>query len=73
MPSLHTPAYRHLRERLKAARVERRLTQAQAAKATGISRRTISNMETGLRRVDATELAIFARAYRKPFGYFVIV
>jgi transcriptional regulator with XRE-family HTH domain len=71
LESLHTPAYRRFRERLRAARVEAELSQAAVARALRVPQSYVSRCETGERRVDVVELARFAKLYRKTLEWFV--
>jgi transcriptional regulator with XRE-family HTH domain len=50
--------------RLRLAREQAGLSQGQVAKLMGMHRPTISEIEAGRRRVQAKELAEFARHYR---------
>jgi transcriptional regulator with XRE-family HTH domain len=50
--------------RLRLAREQAGLSQGQIAKLMGMHRPTISEIEAGRRRVQADELAAFARHYR---------
>ena len=74
MPSLSTnrlsPAYGRLRERLKAARIEAGLTQAQVGHLVGKPQSFISKIEVGERRVDFIEMHVFAHVYGKSLSYF---
>ena len=74
MQSLSTsrfgPAYGRLRERLKAARVEAGLTQAQVAHLVGKPQSFISKIEVGERGVGFVEMQVLARIYGKPLPYF---
>lgn len=54
---------REIGDRLKAAREYLELTQEEASESVGISRSALSLIESGRRRVDALELAAFARLY----------
>jgi len=73
MQSLSTsrlgPAYGRLREKLKAARMEAGLTQAQVAHLVGRPQSFVSKIEVGERRVDFIEMQVFARVYGKPLSY----
>ncbi len=64
------PAYGRLRERLKAARIEAGLTQAQVAHLVGRPQSFISKIEVGERGVDFIEMQVLARNYGKPMSYF---
>ena len=55
--------WRNIGDRLKQAREYLELTQDEAAKAVGISRPSLSQIENGHRKVDAVELAKFASLY----------
>ena len=52
-----------LYQRLRLARENAGLSQGQVAKLIGKHRPTVSEIEAGRRRVNADELAIFARTY----------
>ncbi len=71
MRSLHHSRYRLLIGRLRAARREAGLTQAEVAKAVGRPQSFVSKCEAGERRIDAVELLELACLYSKPLGYFV--
>ena len=57
--------------RLRAARKGADLTQVQVAKRLKVPQSFVSKCESGERRVDAVELAAFARIYRRPLGFFL--
>lgn len=69
--SVHTKEYAVFVERLKAARLEAGLTQAQVAKKLGRPQSHISNVESGQQRVDVVELKRFATMYKKDITYFL--
>ena len=69
--SVHTKEYAIFVERLKAARLEAGLTQAQVAKKLGRPQSHISNVESGQQRVDVVELKRFAAMYKKDTTYFL--
>lgn len=54
---------RGLAERLKSSREYLGFSQGQVADALGIRRPSISEIEAGVRRVEATELSAFAKLY----------
>lgn len=56
--------------RLREAREYLNLSQDEVAKRIGIARAAISLIESGQRRVDALELAKFARVYQRPVSHF---
>lgn len=71
MTSAQSARYRTLLERLRAARIQANLTQAQVAEALGQPQSFVSKCESGERRVDAVELERFAKLYGKPLRYFL--
>ena len=63
-------AYGRLRARLRAARIEAGLTQAQVGHLIGRHQSFISKIEVGERGVDFIEMHVFARVYGKSLSYF---
>ena len=63
-------AYKIFTQRLRAARIARGLTQAQAAALVGHAQPWLSRCESGDRRVDVVEILLFEIAYKQPPGYF---
>ena len=63
--------YLAFRKRLRSARLDAGLSQAQTARRLGKQQSFISKCESGERRVDVVELRRFARVYGVPFGYFL--
>jgi transcriptional regulator with XRE-family HTH domain len=59
-----------LGERLKEAREYVGLKQDDVAKKLGIPRSALSNIEAGIRKVDAIELAQMAKLYQRPVAWF---
>lgn len=59
----HSPRYRELLKRLRQARHDAGLTQAEVAEALGTTQGYVSKCEQGERRVDAIELSDFAQVY----------
>jgi len=57
-------------QRLRRARKEAGLTQAEVAKRLGRTQSFVTKAERGERRLDVVELRAFARVYRKPVAYF---
>ena len=68
--SLHTPRYRIFLGRLRQARKEAGLSQAELARAVGRSQTWVSKCELGERRVDFVELEDIAKALGKPLKWF---
>jgi transcriptional regulator with XRE-family HTH domain len=60
-----------LGKRIKLARVEMDMTQADLAQATKIMQKSISRYETGVSIPSLETLEKIAEALRKPFGYFL--
>ncbi|OGZ42398.1 MAG: hypothetical protein A3B04_00550 [Candidatus Portnoybacteria bacterium RIFCSPLOWO2_02_FULL_39_11] len=69
--SIHTKEYAYFVGRLRKARIEAKLTQAQVAKKLGRPQSHISNVESGQQRVDVVELQRFAKFYGKNINYFI--
>jgi transcriptional regulator with XRE-family HTH domain len=69
--SIHTKEYAYFVGRLRKARLEAGLTQAQVAKKIGRPQSHISNIESGQQRVDIIELKRFAKLYGKDLSYFI--
>ena len=69
--SLHEAAYRNFLVLLKKARLESGLTQSEVAHRLGRRQSYVSKCESGERRVDAVELAQFAKLYKKRLEFFL--
>ena len=69
--SIQTKEYAVFVERLRTARLQAGLTQAQVAKKLRRPQSHISNVESGQQRVDIIELKRFAKIYGKDINYFV--
>jgi transcriptional regulator with XRE-family HTH domain len=63
-------ARRRLGERLREAREYLGLSQEEVAQHVGMPRPAVSQIEHGNRRVDAIELAKFAKLYQRPASFF---
>jgi transcriptional regulator with XRE-family HTH domain len=61
---------RRLGEKLRQAREYLGFSQDEVATFLKVPRTAITNIESGLRRVEALELKRLAELYRKPVGYF---
>jgi transcriptional regulator with XRE-family HTH domain len=68
--ALQTRRYRAFLERLRRAREEAGLTQAQVAAKLGRPQTWVSKCELGERRVDFVELEDLAAAFGKPLAFF---
>jgi transcriptional regulator with XRE-family HTH domain len=64
-------AYARFRDRLRRAREDASLTQAEVARRLRRPQSFVSKCESGERRVDIVEMASFCRVYRKPLGFFL--
>ena len=71
MANEYRAKYQKLIQRLRQARLDADLTQVEAGKRLKKPQAYISKVERGERRVDAVELAEFAKVYGKPINYFV--
>ena len=69
--SIHTKEYAYFVERLRKARLEAGLTQAQVARKLGRPQSHVSNVESGQQRIDIVELKRFAKMYNKDINYFL--
>jgi len=69
--TLHSGAYALFLERLRRARRESGLTQAEAAQRLNRPQSYLSKCESGERRVDVIELVAFADLYGKRLDFFV--
>ncbi len=65
MASRHPELYREMLRRLRAARLEARLTQEEVAKRLGVRQTFVSKVETGERRIDPVEMRELAELYGK--------
>ena len=68
---IYSKDHKYIVERLKTARLEAGLDQAQVAKVLGKTQPYISKMEAGQRKVDVVTLKEFVRIYKKPLDYFL--
>lgn len=71
MRSTHSAAYQCLLGRLRQARLDACLTQAEVGRRIGLRPAFVSKVESGERRLDPVELARFAAIYGKPLGWFL--
>ena len=60
-----------LEKKIKLARVELDMTQADLAKATEIMQKSISRYESGLSLPSLETLEKIAKKLKRPFGYFL--
>ena len=71
MSKKYQAKYQKLTAKLRSARLESGLTQVEAGKKLKKPQAYISKIERGERRVDAVELAEFAKVYKKELNYFI--
>ena len=71
MPAIWAPAYQAMLARLRQARREAGMTQAEVGRRLGSRQAFISKVESGERRIDPVELAKFAAVYGKPLTWFL--
>jgi transcriptional regulator with XRE-family HTH domain len=69
--SLHSEAYSTFLRRLRAAREAVGMTQVEAGRQIDRPQAYVQKCESGERRVDAVELARFAKLYRRPAAWFL--
>jgi transcriptional regulator with XRE-family HTH domain len=69
--STHSAPYQCLLGRLRQARQEACLTQAEVGRRLGVRQAFVSKVESGERRLDPVELAQFAAVYGKPPAWFL--
>lgn len=69
--SIYSKEYQNVVKRLKEARFEAGLKQADVAKKLGKPQSYVSKIERGERRVDIAEVKMLAKVYQKPIDYFV--
>lgn len=67
---MSTADRKRLAERLRQAREAAGLSQGDVARELNLPRPAISQIENGNRRVEALELARFAKLYSRPLSYF---
>lgn len=60
-----------LGKRIKLARIEMDMTQADLAEATGIVQKSISRYENGIALPTLETLEKISKVLKKPFGYFL--
>jgi transcriptional regulator with XRE-family HTH domain len=69
--SIYSAGYQRFLERLRQARRDAGLTQADVGRRLGLRQAFVSKVESGERRLDPVELTRFAAVYRKPLGWFL--
>src|SRR6185369_4333653 len=66
-----SPEYKQMLSRLRQARLDAGLTQAQVAEKLGVRQTLVSKVELGERRIDPIELRRFAELYGRPLDWFL--
>jgi transcriptional regulator with XRE-family HTH domain len=69
--SIYSAGYQRFLERLRQARRDAKLTQAQVGQRLRLRQGFVSKVENGERRLDPVELARFATIYGKPLAWFL--
>jgi len=69
--SIHSAPYQRFLERLRQARQDAGMTQAEVGLRLGVRQSFVSKVESGERRLDPVELAQFAAVYGKPLEWFL--
>jgi transcriptional regulator with XRE-family HTH domain len=72
MRSVHTDRYREFLKRLRKARLDAGLTQAEVASKLGRPQSFVSKSESGERRLDLVEVESFAKLYGRPLTFFLV-
>ena len=71
MKSTHSAGYQRFLERLRQARQDTGMTQAEVGRRIGLRQPFVSKVESGERRLDPVELARFGAVYGKPVVWFL--
>lgn len=69
--AIYTKDHNAIVERLKTARIESGLGQAEVAKKLGKTQSYLSKIESGQRRFDVLQLKEFAKIYKKSVNFFI--
>ena len=69
--AIHSSEYKSILSRLKNARAETKLNQAEVAKKLHKPQSYLSKIESGERRLDVLELKKLAQVYKKPVSFFI--
>jgi transcriptional regulator with XRE-family HTH domain len=70
MSNVHSPTYQRFLKKLRQARLDAELTQAQVSKALKKPQSFVSKAESGERRLDFAEVQRLAKLYGKPLSFF---
>lgn len=69
--TIYSQGHKQLIEKLKKARIEIGLDQAEVAKHLGKTQSYVSKMESGQRRIDIMQLKELTKLYKKDIHYFI--
>ena len=69
--AVYSDSYQFFLKRLRKARKDAGLTQADVAQQLNKPQSFVSKCESGERRVDIIELVVFAKLYNKTIDYFI--
>jgi len=69
--TIYTGQYKTIVEKLKAARLQQKLTQLEVAKYFNVGQSFISKIESGQYRLDIIQLQEFAKLYKKSLSSFL--
>ena len=69
--SIYSKDYKAFIAKLRKARLEAGLKQTDVARRLKKPQSYVSHIENGDKKVDAMELKVFARLYKKPISYFL--
>jgi transcriptional regulator with XRE-family HTH domain len=68
---IFSPRYQEFLVKLRQARLDAGMTQVEVARALDKAQSYVSKCESGERRVDVTELQLFAAVYQRAIGDFL--
>lgn len=69
--TIYSKEHKRIVEKLKKARQDAKLTQAEVGKKFGLDQTFVSKVESGQYRVDTIQLCKFAGIYKKSLDFFV--
>ena len=69
--AIYTKDHNEIVKRLKQARLDSGLGQAEASKKLGKTQSYLSKIESGQRRFDVLQLKEFAKLYKKSLDFFI--
>ncbi len=69
--TIYSDEHKHLVSKLRKAREDSNLDQADVAKLLGKTQSYLSKIESGQRRIDLVQIKDFAKIYKKSVSYFI--